>query len=80
MDLKTGIIIIGQFALLGAALWGALHEDRLLALEKAAADKLKAGVRRQARRRERARMEKINKKALYTPVKPPEKAAREKAA
>jgi hypothetical protein len=80
MDFGTGTVILGEFALLGAVVWGAMHEKALLAFEKAAAKKIRARLDRQARKRARARMEKLNRKALYTPVKAPRQNAGEKAA
>lgn len=77
MDFRTGMIILGETALLGAVIFCALHEKKLRAAERAAAKKIRARLKAFYRSRTRARMEKINRKAVYTPVKPPEKPAKE---
>ena len=80
MDTATGLVILGEFMLLGAVIWGAAHERALIALERAAAKKTRARVKKRARRKMLLKTRRLNAKALYTPVMPPESSAGEKAA
>ena len=80
MDVKTGLLILGEFALLGAVIYCHTKEKALLKAERAAAQRVKTYFRSKAAAKEIARRKKINKKAAYTPMKPPKKKDREKAA
>ena len=80
MDVQTDMIIIGEFALLGAVIWAYRHEKALIAIEKHIGKKFRAARRRRNRIKEIRRREKINRRAVYTPVKPPKHSAGEKAA
>ena len=80
MDVKTGLLILGEFALLGAVILAAQKEKTLRALERAAAKRLLAVYKKRAAAKELARRRKINQKAVYVPVRPPEKQNEEQAA
>ena len=80
MDVQTGMIILGEFALLGAVIWAYRHETALIRIEKHLGRQFRKALRRTLRNIETRRREKINKKALYTPMKPPEEHVGEKAA
>ena len=80
MDFKTGMIILGEFALLGALIWGAVHEAALIEAEKKAAERARRLIRMIAIKHEANRRAKIEKRALYTPVKPPLRNTKKKAA
>ena len=80
MDVKTGLIILGQFALLGGVLRCMRKEKTLLAAERAAARHIKRFVYKKAAARELKRRLRINAKAIYTPLKPPKHKKEEKAA
>ncbi len=80
MDVQTGMIILGEFALLGAVIWAYRHEKALVTAEKHISKRLRAVRRRRARLKELRRREKINRRAVYTPMKPPKHSAGEKAA
>ena len=80
MDVQTGMIILGEFALLGAVIWAYRHEKALIAVEKHLSKKLRTVRRRRARLKEIRRRERINRRAVYTPMMPPKHSAGEKAA
>ncbi len=80
MDVKTGLLILGEFAALGAVIYCFQKEKALLALERAAARNIKRIIDKKAAEREINRRQRINAKALYTPVKPPKHKKEEKAA
>ena len=80
MDVKTGLIILGEFLGLGAVIFCFQKEKALIALERAAARRIKRSVNKKAREREIRRRLRINAKAVYTPVKPPRKKNEERAA
>ena len=80
MDVKTGLVILGEFALLGAVIYCHTKEKALRKAERALGQRVKTYFRNRAAAKEIARRRKINKKAAYTPMKPPKKRDREKAA
>lgn len=80
MDFRTGIIIIGEFAILGTVIFCFMHERALLTWENRTIGKMKTLARRIHAAREYRRRKKLNRKALYTPLKPPGTGAGEKAA
>ena len=80
MDVKTGLIILGEFVSLGTVIWCFQKEKALMAVERAAARKIKRIVYKKAAERERKRRLRINAKAIYTPLKPPNQKKEEKAA
>ena len=80
MDVQTGMIILGEFALLGAVIWAYRHEKALITAEKHLLKRLRAVRRRRARLKEIRRRERINRRAVYKPMKPPKHSAGEKAA
>ena len=80
MDVKTGMIIMGEFALLGAVIWAYRQEPALIRMERRLQKGFRKWRRHVARKTENRRREKINRRAVYTPVKPPKRNAKEKAA
>ena len=80
MDVKTGLLILGEFAALGGVIYCFQKEKALLALERAAAQTIKRIIDKKAAERELKRRLRINAKALYAPVKPPKHKKEEKAA
>ena len=80
MDLKTGLIILGEFALLGACVWGLAHEKALIRAEKRAARNTGRLIKKFCLRYETRRRAGIEKRALYTPVKPPQRNTETRAA
>ena len=80
MDVQTGMIILGEFALLGAVLWAYRHEKMLIAVEKHLGGRAKKVLRAALYRTEMRRRQRINRKAVYTPVRPAKKQADERAA
>ena len=80
MDVQTGMIILGEFALLGAVIWAYRHEAALIRVEKHLGRQFRKALRRALQTTENRRREKINKKAVYTPIKPPKEHVGEKAA
>ncbi len=74
MDVKTGLLILAQLPLAGLVIYWALHEDALLAAEKAVRRNIARTLRAVRTARELRRREKLNKKALYVPVRPPERS------
>jgi hypothetical protein len=80
MDVKTGLLILGEFALLGAVIYCHTKEKALLKAERALGQRIKTYFRNRAGAKEIARRKKINKRAAYTPMKPPCKKEKEKAA
>ena len=67
-------------ALLGAVLWAYRHEKMLIAVEKHIAGQAKKALRAALCRTEMRRRQRINRKAVYTPVRPAKKQADERAA
>ena len=80
MDVKTGLIILGEFIGLGAVIFCFQKEKALLAVERAIARNIKRSFYKKAEARELARRKRINAKAVYTPVKPPREKNEERAA
>ena len=80
MDVKTGLIILGECAMFGAVIWCFQKEKALMAFERAAARKIRYIRRKKAAAKEIKRRQKINARAAYRPVKPPKKKNEEKAA
>ena len=80
MDVKTGLIILGELIGLGAVIFCFQKEKALMALERAAARNIKRIINNKAAEREIKRRLRINAKAVYTPLKPPKKKKEEKAA
>ena len=80
MDVKTGLLILGEFALLGAVIYCHTKEKALLSAERAVGQRIKTYFRNRAAAKEIARRKKINKRAAYTPMKPPKKHKEERAA
>ena len=80
MDVKTGLIILGEFLGLGAVIFCFQKEKALMALERTAARNIKRIIDKKAAGRELKRRLRINAKALYIPVEPPKHKKEEKAA
>ena len=80
MDFGTGMIILGEFALLGAVIYCFTREKALAAWENRTIGKIKTLLRRISAAREYRRRQKRNQKALYTPIKPPRAGTEQKAA
>ncbi|MBQ7639269.1 MAG: hypothetical protein IJS90_10255 [Clostridia bacterium] len=69
MDVKTGMIIIGEAVFTAAVIYLFFKEDRLTALENGMIKKMKAALEARRLIRRIKKQNKINKKALYTPVR-----------
>ena len=80
MDVKTGLIILGECAALGVVIRLFQKERAVRTAEYALGRAVRAAARKAARQKELKRRARLNRRALYTPLKPPAGAANEKAA
>ena len=75
MNTGLAFIILGEVALFLFIVYGLLHEDRFIAFEDKMIEAMRHNREVKRRARETARLRKINKKVLYTPVRPAHRSA-----
>jgi|GEM_PF-2243231 len=80
MDLKTGIIILGEIAFTGALIYLYTRENKVLEFENRVIKRLKASSERRRQKKLIKKQNRINKKALYVPVKANGKNSERRAA
>lgn len=69
MDIKNGMIIMGELVFTCAVIYLLYKEERVVAFEKKTAKKIKSMFAKSRHAREIKRQQKINKKAMYIPLR-----------
>ncbi|MCH5197548.1 MAG: hypothetical protein J1E34_01465 [Oscillospiraceae bacterium] len=80
MDIKTGIIILGELLFSAALIYLFQQEEKVLEIENRLTKKIKGASLKRQRAREVKKQKKLNKKALYIPLRENNMTAETKAA
>lgn len=69
MEFKLALLIIGEAAVMFTLLCGFLREEKIVTAEDRFLGAVRKKIRKKRRRREMKRISKINRRALYRPMK-----------